>query len=508
MKRILIISLVCFCFAFLLTICNGQTDETLKVRPPAQAGQFYPGSKQALAQTIERFLKNAKKIDVDGEIVGLWAPHAGYEFSGQVAANGYRLIQGRKYEAVIVIGPSHYIPLEGGSIGDWNAYSTPLGEAAVDTQLVQKIKSLTRLVSCVPSAHRYEHSVEVQIPFIQTLLPGVPVVPMVVGNLSYGACEEIARAIVRAVQGRKVLLVASSDMSHFPQYEDAYDVDLRVLDAVKTFDAKKILQLSSSIMHRGVPGLDCVLCGPSALVTVMLVSRKLQADEVRILPYVNSGDISGERNRVVGYGAAVFYKGEKKTSRGGEKMLDEIVFSDEEKKKLFTVARESIVCALKGEKSPDFSVEESNLLVRRGVFVTLMNQGRLRGCIGHFGADTPLHEIVSQMAVAAATQDYRFSYNPVTLEEMDEIDIKISVLSEMKKVDSIEEIEVGKHGIWIRQGGRGGTYLPEVATEMGWDRIEFIEHCCVEKAGLSRDAWKKGADIYIYSSQVLSEKDL
>jgi len=506
MKRVLVIFLLGFTFAF--SVSRSQIVEEGKVRDPAQAGQFYPGSKQALTQTIEGFLKSAEKIDVDGEVVGLWVPHAGYVFSGQVAANAYRMIQGREYEVVIVIGPSHYVSLKGGSIDDWDGYRTPLGEVAVDTQLVQKIRSSTRWVSCVPEAHRYEHSVEVQIPFIQTVLPGVPVVPMVVGNLSYGSCKEIARAIVRGVQGRRVLFVASSDMSHFPDYKNAYEVDLRVLDAVADFDPKKVLRLNSSIMEEGIPGLDCVLCGPSGLVTVMLASKELKADEVRILPYANSGDVSGERRRVVGYGAAVFYREEKKTSHGGRGMLEGIAFSDEEKKKLFKIARESIVCALKREKALGFSVEESNLLVKRGVFVTLMNHGRLRGCIGHFEADYPLHEIVSQMAVAASTQDYRFSYDPVTLEEMGEIDIKISILSEMKKVDSVEEIEIGKHGIWVRQGSRGGTYLPEVATEMGWNRIEFLEHCCVEKAGLSRDAWKKDAEIYIYSSQILGEKSL
>ena len=188
-------------------------------------------------------------------------------------------------------------------------------------------------------------------------------------------------------------------------------------------------------------------------------------------------------------------------------MTDDIAFTEEEKQKLFTIARESIVSALKEEKVPDFSPKEQNLNLKRGVFVTLMNQERLRGCIGHFDADYPLYKIVSNMAVAAATQDYRFMYNPVTLVEMDKIEIKISVLSTLKKIDSIDEIEVGKHGIWIRQGSRGGTYLPEVATEQGWNKIEFLEHCCAEKAGLPRDAWKKGADIYIYSSQILSEKD-
>ena len=187
-------------------------------------------------------------------------------------------------------------------------------------------------------------------------------------------------------------------------------------------------------------------------------------------------------------------------------MLEEISFTQAEKTKLFHIARQSIIAALEKKVQPGFAVDEANLLIERGVFVTLKNHGRLRGCIGHFAPNAPLYHTVSQMAVAAATQDYRFAANPVTLKEMEQIDITISVLSELKKIDSIDDLEVGRHGIWIRQGNRSGTYLPEVATEMGWDRVEFIEHCCVEKAGLPRDAWKKDAEMYIYSSQILTEK--
>jgi AmmeMemoRadiSam system protein A len=186
--------------------------------------------------------------------------------------------------------------------------------------------------------------------------------------------------------------------------------------------------------------------------------------------------------------------------------MESIKFSAEEKKTLFRVARQSILAALDEQRPPEFSIEEPNLLVKRGVFVTLENRGRLRGCIGHFEPDLPLFEIVSQMAVAAATQDYRFAHDPVTEREMKDLDIKISILSPLKQIDSIEQIEIGKHGIWVRQGNQSGTYLPEVATDMGWTREQFLESCCVEKAGLSPDAWKEGADIYVYTSQVLKEK--
>jgi AmmeMemoRadiSam system protein B/AmmeMemoRadiSam system protein A len=509
MRRVFVNSIFGVSLVFSLSICYAQGGFEEKVRPPARAGQFYPGSREAVTQMIEDLLRNAEPDDVEGEIVGLWTPHAGYEFSGQVAANGYRLVQNRQYDVVVIIGPSHYMRLMGGSIGDWNAYRTPLGTVVVDTQIVREIRSSTSLVSCVPEAHRYEHSVEVQVPFVQSVLPGVPIVPMVIaGDLSYGDSEKIAEAIVEAVGDKKVLLVASSDMSHFPSYKDAYEVDLRVLDAVAEFDPKDLMRLNSSLMRKNIPNLDCVLCGQGALITVMLAAKGLQAGDVRILPYANSGDVTGERHRVVGYGAAVFYQEQRKSNRGGKGMLEEIPFSEEEKEKLFRIARKSIECALKREKLPEFSVKEPNLLVERGVFVTLENRGHLRGCIGHFEPNFPLFEIVSQMAIASATQDYRFAYNPVTVKEMDEIGIKISILSEMKKVDSIEEIEVGKHGIWIKQGTQSGTYLPEVATELGWNRIEFLEHCCAEKAGLPKNAWRKGAEIYIYSSQILDEKNL
>ena len=494
---------------FILTSleCQGQTLNEKRVRHAARSGQFYPGDKQALSSMIGDFLEKAEKVVVNGEIVGLWVPHAGYMFSGQVAANAYCTVHGSNYDVVIVIGPSHYEPIRGASIGDWDIYRTPMGDVKVDTELAQKIRDTSSLVNSVPSAHKYEHSVEVQIPFIQTVLPGVPIVPMVIGQLSMKDSKKIAQALVKAVQGKKVLFIASSDMSHFPSYKDAYEVDLLVMDAVADFDVKKVYNLNRSLMKKNIPGLECVLCGQGALTTVMMATMESGAKESRALPYANSGDIYGERHRVVGYGAAIFYRNVDKEDHGGSSMLEEIDFSDREMEKMFRIAREHIISALKKTAPPQITVDEKNLLLKRGVFVTLMNHGRLRGCIGQFEPVYPLHEIVSKMAVTAATQDYRFISDPVTLDEMDKIEIKISVLSELKKIDSIDEIEVGKHGIWVKHEGRSGTYLPEVATELGWNRIEFLEHCCVEKAGLPRDAWKTGADIFIYTSQVLNEKE-
>jgi len=491
---------------FLITSQCVTQSTNRNIRP--WAGRLCSSSGIELRETISKYLSLADLYSFNGEIIGLWGPHAGYMFSGQIAANAYKLVQGRKYDAVILVGPNHYAPLTCGSIGPWGGYQTPLGVVSVDTQLADQIRSATTLLDNVPAAHRNEHSIEMHIPFVQTVLPGVPIVPILIPNLSYQDCARVAKAIAKSVKGKKVLLVASADMSHFPNYNDAYDVDLRILDAVALSNPQKVMDLNKSLVQKNIPGLDCALCGPGALVTVMLACQQLKADQVEVLPYANSGDVTGERHRVVGYGAAIFYKDKTVSIQGDEKMLEEIDFSLDEKKKLFKIARVHIQDALKGLPPTSIPVTETNLQKKRGVFVTLTNHGRLRGCIGNFDPGFPLHEIVSKMAVAAATQDYRFAHDPVTIQEMDEINIKISVLSKMKKIDSIDEIEVGKHGIWIRSGNRGGTYLPEVATELGWDKIQFLEHCCVEKAGLHQDAWKEGADVYIYSSQVLDEKEL
>ena len=480
---------------------------TENIRPAARAGQFYPDSRVELESTIQVFLDDAESIPIPGIVAGLWVPHAGYVFSGQIAGNAYRLVQGMEYETVVIIGPSHYARLDGAAVGEWSGYRTPLGIVKVDTQLVKEFVYATPLISHIAGADRYEHSVEVQVPFIQKVLPGVPIVPMVIdASLGYSDVKKIAKALAAVAKSRNILFVASSDMSHFPSYKDAYEIDLRVLDKVADYDARGVIEFNDAIMREDVPGLDCALCGSSALVAVMLTMKELKVKHVNVLPYANSGDVSGERHRVVGYGAAVFYR-EESVTKGGKGMVEEVALTVAEKKILFRVARKSIEAALQAKSIPDFDIPEGNLTSKHGVFVTLTNKGRLRGCIGHFAPDELLWQLVSRMSVAAATQDYRFAYNPVTYREMPEIDIKISILSDLVAVESIEEIEIGKHGIWVVQGGRSGTYLPEVATEMGWDRVEFLEHCCVEKAGLSPDAWKGDADIYVYSSQILDEKD-
>ncbi|MBN1895662.1 AmmeMemoRadiSam system protein A, partial [bacterium] len=372
-----------------------------------------------------------------------------------------------------------------------------------DRRLADDLCSRSPLIRLRQDVDREEHTIEVELPFLQVLFPGVAVLPILLGDIRETEIRELSDAMSKALSGRKPLLVASSDMSHYPSHEHAKAVDARTLEAVRSLDEKTVWRLGSRI-PRDIPNLSCTLCGFAALSAVMRIAKALGADAAAVMPYATSGDVSGDRTRVVGYGSAVFYK-KGAPMPENKHSPEKIPFSAGETDQLFRIARQGILAALRGEPRPQFQVQESNLLKKRGVFVTLTNRGRLRGCIGHFSPDLPLWQTVLEMAEAAATQDYRFAANPVTEREMDQIDIKISVLSDLVRVRSAEEVEVGKHGIWIKQGRQGGTYLPEVAVEQGWTREEFIEHCCVEKAGLPRDALKRGAELYIYTSQILQE---
>ncbi|MCD6169613.1 MAG: AmmeMemoRadiSam system protein B [Candidatus Latescibacteria bacterium] len=507
MKEFLTLFLIMGAFGLLILSCRGE-ESTAAVRPPAVAGSFYPDLPSELKKMVQEFLSRATEEKIEGQIVGLLSPHAGYVFCGQVAACSYNQLKGREFDDVIVIGPSHYLHLDGASVGSWDYYQTPLGKVEVDMEIVEKLKTADPKITFTPAAHSREHAVEVQLPFLQCVLGNFKLVPIIMGNPSSENCRMLSNALVKAIGNRKVLLVASSDMSHYPCYEDACRVDRQTLKVIESLAPLKLLESSKEILSRGIPNLDCTLCGLGPVATVLMTAKRLGATDVRVLKYSNSGDVNvmgrTDRNRVVGYSAAVVYKSDSlkvKEQRAGE----EFALTKEQKATLLRIARKTLDCCLKKEKMPDFQVEDPVLRQKRGVFVTLTNQGRLRGCIGHFAPDTPLYKLVSQMTIAAATQDYRFFYNPITVHELPDIRIEISVLSPLKKIESIDEIRMGVDGIYVKMGNRAGTFLPQVATETGWSRVEFVERCCSEKAGLPRDAWKRGAELYTYTALVFHE---
>ncbi len=495
--------LLCFIPFFILPtlICESQTLRDKKeagmkeIREPAVSGMFYPDRPEILSRDIKKYLEKAKKEKIDGEVIGLVSPHAGYMYSGQVAAYAYKWIEGQSFDSVVVVAPSHRVDFKGASLYDRGGYRTPLGVVPVDVELSRQLMERWRGIRFLPEAHSQEHSLEVQIPFLQVVLKSFKLIPIVMEPYwSRETCQLLGQAIADTIRGKKVLLIASTDLSHFHTYEKAIQLDKIVLGHLERFDPEGL--------SRDLKDGRCEACGGGPLITLMITAKSLGANRSRVLKYLNSGDVTGDRTRVVGYGAAVFYK----AAKGEEKMKGEkrvgvdLGLSEEEKKVLHQIARAVIEHKTKGKPVPEFKIDSPVLKENRGAFVSLHKKGQLRGCIGYIEGKGPLHKTVEEMAEAAAFRDPRFT--PVTERELPELDIEISVLTPLKKITDIHEIEVGKHGIYIKKEWYSGLLLPQVATEYGWDRKTFLEHTC-KKAGLPSNAWKeKDVEIYIFSADI------
>ena len=473
-----------------------------KVREPAVAGTFYDGSRSVLLQRIEEFLEKAEIEPIEGSILALVSPHAGYSYSGQIAAYGFKQLVGRDYDTVIIMGPNHRVRgFSGTSVYKEGSFRTPLGVVPVDREFAEEMMSCEPKLVFSELAHEQEHSIEVQIPFLQVILPDAKIVPVVMGDYSTQACEELSEAIVKTMEklkSRKVLLISSTDLAHGHPYDTTVSMDRLAINDIVAMDEKKIIDHSRSG--------TCEMCGYGPVLATLMVAKKLGYDKTEFLKYINSMDVGGTADWIVGYTSIVIYKGIKEENHDNPETVKktEQYYSDEERKELLEIARKSMEDYVKHGKKTSFSPQNEKYLEKRGGFVTLNKDGQLRGCIGYIVAVKPLYETVAEMAINAAARDTRFS--PVTADELDDIDIEISVLSPLKTVEDINEIEVGKHGIIIRKGFNSGLLLPQVATEYGWDRDTFLQHTCL-KAGLPPDSWKKGAELQIFSAEVFREKN-
>jgi AmmeMemoRadiSam system protein B/AmmeMemoRadiSam system protein A len=466
-----------------------------EIREPAVAGAFYPDKPEVLSRDVKKYLENSKKEKIEGDIVALISPHAGYMYSGQVAAYAYKLVEGRAFDSVVVVAPSHRVLFKGASLYDRGGYRTPLGVVPIDTELSKKMMERRKEIQFLPEAHSQEHSLEVQIPFLQVVLKTFNLIPIVMEPYwSWETCQSVASAIAETVKGKRVLLVASTDLSHFYTYNIAVELDKIFLNHIERFDVEGL--------NRDLKNNRTEACGGGPVVTIMLAAKMLGANHGKVLKYANSGDVTGDRSRVVGYAAAVFYK----TAGGKEKMKEEkkvgvdLGLNEEEKKTLHQIAKTVIENKAKGKAVPDFKVESPTLKENRGAFVTIHKRGQLRGCIGYIEGQGPLHKTIERMAEAAAFKDPRFT--PVKENELPELELEISVLTPLKRITDVNEIQVGKHGIYIVKGMWAGLLLPQVATEYGWDRQTFLEHTC-QKANLPSNAWKeKDTEIYIFSADI------
>lgn len=454
------------------------------IRKPVAAGGFYTDNPELLSRQIDSFLQNAKQPLASAEnLIALIAPHAGYPYAGLVAASAYRLAKGKDYETVVIIGPSHHYGFEGCSIYLRGGFETPLGVAAVDESLALELSRASGY-GYIPEAHEKEHSVEVQVPFIQKTLPKAKIVPIVMGYYTRTTIITLANSLSKVLPGKKVLVVASTDMSHYLPKKEANDTDANTASLIKSFNTELLL----TKVQRG----ENIMCGAGPVVSTLLYAKKRESAKVEILDYTDSSQsqYGTPESQVVGYLAAAIIAGDPPA---------EFALTAEEKGELLKLARQAINEFIRQNKVVEYKTENMNFLSSKGAFVTLKEKGLLRGCIGYIEPVYPLYQTVIQTAIFAACRDSRFP--PVSAEELDALEIEISVLTPLKKINSPKVVEVGKHGLVISQGDKKGLLLPQVAVENHWSRETFLNEACL-KAGLPIDAWKSGADIYIFEAIV------
>jgi len=514
MKKIILISVV-FCFSVVAFRASAQ------VRKPAVAGQFYPADKAQLQEMINFFLESAEPsglpANANSRLIGVIVPHAGYLYSGQVAAYAYKLLGTVTFISVpitvIIAGPSHRFALDKIAIYPSGTWETPLGKVKVDTVAAGMLMNRSAMMQELEQAHATEHSLEVQVPFLQTVLKDFMIVPLVLGYPPNITADALTNAIIDSGLykrlGKDLILIASSDMSHYHPYASACMMDGACLTDIGSLDINTYKDNAS----RG----STEMCGSGPVLALLQIAKKLGA-KAKVLKYANSGDVpAGDKASVVGYCAVVFYTDTnvvaelalpKNSSgatfrrtveeKGGVKML-----TDAQKKRLLQIARQTLEQYIRSKKVPEITETDPVLTEKRGGFVTLTKNGQLRGCIGYIQPVLPLYQTVSKMAIEASTADPRFP--EVQANELKDIHIEISALTPIELLKDVNKIEVGKHGLIIKKGFNQGLLLPQVATDYGWDKWQFLDQTCV-KAGLPPGSWKdKDAQIFVFSAEVFGE---
>ncbi len=486
----------------------GQTDP---VRSPAVAGSFYPADSGKLKAAIKEFLHDAQPVAVDRP-VAIVVPHAGWTFAGQIIADAFKSVESQKYDVVVILGTNHTTAdFRGISIYARGAFRTPLGNATVDEELARALLSADSDCNTRQDVQAREHSIEVQVPFVQYLFPSAKIVPVVVGEPEVGQCTRFGEALAKVLRGRRALIVASSDLSHYPTYQDAVNTDRQTLEAMVQLDARGLHSRIEDLMSRGTRELGTCACGEGGVMSAITASRLLGAGHGVFVSYTNSGSSLGwDKPRsepgVVGYGSVVFDSGRAENGLQALKQPAVAAPSDPltaaDKKILLAIARKSITRFLSTDTVPLIRETSPTLQRPQGAFVTLKKNGELRGCIGNMVSELPLAQTVGKVALLAAFADNRFER--VRASELPELDIEISVLTPMKPLLRVEDIVIGRDGVYMQKENRSAVFLPQVAPEQGWDRSAMLRNLCL-KAGLPENSWKSGAKFFVFQSEVFGE---
>ncbi len=490
-------------FLSILSVMDIFPQTKLFDRQPVASGRFYPAEKETLTKDLAQLFKDCKKTPLKKNVRAIISPHAGYVFSGNIAASAFSSVpENYNYKNIFIIGSSHIMSFDGASVYNTGDYITPLGKVTVNREIANKLIKENKVFEFPVTAHIQEHSIEVQIPFIQYYFKKMPpVVPIIIGTTNERTIKQISEALKPWFTPDNLFII-SSDFSHYPPYKAAIEADRLTALGISSGDPEKFLNTLQKNSQRKISGLVTSMCGWTSGLTLLYLAEGNDNLEFNLIDYSNSGDSPyGSKNEVVGYNAISLINKSDEPQSDVEKT--EFTFTDEEKDQLFSLARNSIESKLEsGKRQSPVEVTSLKLHERMGVFVTLKIDGSLRGCIGQFITSEPLYEVVQESALCSAFDDPRFP--PITPEEYKKTEIEITVLGPLKQINSISEIIPGRHGIYISKDGRSGTMLPQVATENDWTVEEFLGYTSRDKAGIGWDGWKD-AEIFIYEGLVLEE---
>lgn len=465
-KRASVLFLIALIFLFACKVAG---------KEPAVAGSFYPADKKELRETVANFLAKAQKSKRGGKLIAIISPHAGYQYSGQVAAYGYKEIKDSEINKVILIGPSHYVGFKGASVYTKGSFKTPLGNVRINEKIAGDLLNENADVKFYPEAFEKEHSLEVQLPFLQTVLKDFTIVPIVIGSPTKQTIDHLITKLTKILD-KNTLLIASTDLSHYHDYHEAIEMDSKIISAIERLSVKDAGQLLESG--------ESEMCGAFPVIIAIEVAKRHGATFGMLFHYANSGDITNEKNRVVGYASIGLIKSP---------------YTDKEKKQLLVIARKAITDYVTNGKVSEIQIKDPKFKTDGAVFVTIKKNGNLRGCIGNIQPVMSLYQSVIKNAVAASSNDPRFPH--IKKEELKDIDIEISILSPLKPVKDVKDIQPGKHGLVIIKDMHSGILLPQVATEYGWDRETFLEQVCM-KAGLPRGSWRD-AELYSFTAEII-----
>jgi MEMO1 family protein len=466
------------------------------IREPAVAGLFYNKLPKKLKSEIAELIDGqAAHIQPNAHTRALIVPHAGYIYSGKVAAAAYKTLpKNKKWQRIVIIGTSHKAHFEGAAIFTGAGFNTPLGIVEVDTEFANKLIGRHHLLSANNNVHASEHTIEVQLPMLQVHLKHpFKIVPILIGSQNPDDCQSIATALIPFFTP-DTLFIISSDFSHYPGYIDALTADADTADAIASNNPDTLLSQLEINKNTQYPNLQTSLCGWSAVLTLMYLTQPntVQYKKIR---YENSGDAAiGDKSHVVGYWAISVSTIEQNS----------INFTASQKKEMLQWARTCLNHHLTHSPLSTTAQQASNnpMHQKLGVFVSLYNKQQLRGCIGRFEANKPLWQLIQEMTYAAAFNDHRF--DTVKAHEIEDIRIELSILTPMQRIFDYRFIEPGKHGVYLKFGNRSGTFLPQVAIKTGWTTEELLGHLSHDKAGLGWETWRE-AELFIYEAIVIQE---